>query len=193
MLIAFIAAVAFVALSLCVFNDARLVVRFDSAVDRWFLPLRTRAWSRFFAVITFFGSVFGVVLVSLAIIVLTHGNRAVIEFGAIAIGGTAVVVQAVKVFTARMRPDHLPWRKRELQYSYPSWHSAGALALYGMLALFVTLYGTVPAVIFGAGYVLLILAIGASRLALSVHYASDVIGGYLVGITFLALAIALFA
>ena len=192
MLIAFIAAVAFIALSHGVFNDAGFVMRMDTVVDRWFVPLRTRAWSRFFSVVTFFGSVYGVGLVSLAIAILTHWNLGVIEFGITAVGGSAVVAQLVKVFTARMRPDHLPWRSRELEYSYPSGHSAAALTLYGMLALFVILFGTVPAAIFGAIYLLLILAVGASRIALSVHYASDVLGGYLLGIALLALAVGIF-
>lgn len=182
----------FVVLSICVFSDAPFVMRFDAAVDRAFAPLRTRGWSAFFSIVTFFGSVQCVVLMSCVVVLLTAWNTRVIELSVTAVGGAGLVVQLVKLFTARIRPEQLPWRKPEIQYSYPSWHAAGSVALYGMLAVLLAPFATAAVAWFIAGYVVLIIAIGVSRVALSVHHASDVLGGYLLGISFLALAVALF-
>lgn len=75
----------------------------------------------------------------------------------------------------------------EVGYSFPSGHSMVAVAFYGFLAWLIWKYMRDPLVrwfytiVFG----LLILAIGASRIYLGVHYASDVIAGFLVAFAWL--------
>lgn len=70
-------------------------------------------------------------------------------------------------------------------FSFPSGHAMVSVPFYGMLAYFVwlALRGSNPAAarISVAGFTLVILAIGLSRVYLGVHYASDVAAGFAAG------------
>ncbi|HEY3611431.1 MAG TPA: phosphatase PAP2 family protein, partial [Pseudonocardiaceae bacterium] len=61
--------------------------------------------------------------------------------------------------------------------AFPSGHTAGSAALYGILVLLLVRRAlvTVAATVF-------VLAVGASRVVLGVHYLSDVVGGLALGI-----------
>lgn len=67
--------------------------------------------------------------------------------------------------------------------SFPSAHAAGAMAVYGFLAYAIARDLPSPRARFQAAYwtSILIALIGLSRVVLSVHYASDVAAGFLVG------------
>ena len=72
--------------------------------------------------------------------------------------------------------------------SFPSGHALGSIVCYG--ALFLVFLPAVRGTwrrVFTAVIVVLIAAIGISRLLLGVHYISDVLGGWALGITWLGL------
>ena len=76
-------------------------------------------------------------------------------------------------------------------FSFPSGHSSGAVVAYGMLA-YIALRFVPPrwhlALVLAA--VSLVFMIGASRIFLRVHFASDVIAGFASGTAWLAVCIA---
>jgi len=74
-------------------------------------------------------------------------------------------------------------------YSFPSGHALFALGFYGMLAILVGRAVQSDAAKAGlwAATSLLVLAIGASRIYLGVHYPSDVLAGYLVAAALVAI------
>jgi undecaprenyl-diphosphatase len=100
--------------------------------------------------------------------------------------GTLLVTWKVsdlfKDFYHRPRPEH--WIAiHETSASYPSGHAVLALTFYGLIA-YALWRGLPPSLGRSAVPVvaaLWILATGWSRLALGAHYASDVLGGYLLG------------
>ena len=75
--------------------------------------------------------------------------------------------------------------------SFPSGHAMTSLITYGALLLIFlpVIRRKGPAI---AGMVLLVLAIGFSRLALGVHFISDVVGGWVLGAAWLTMATAAF-
>lgn len=107
-----------------------------------------------------------------------------------------VINLGLKELAARPRPDAALALVEETGYAFPSTHSAFVAAFYGALIYLLSHWDAFPdhpwlrRAIQGA-LALLILAIGASRVYLGVHWPSDVIGGFLFGgLCLAALAIA---
>jgi undecaprenyl-diphosphatase len=97
-------------------------------------------------------------------------------------------VNALKVAFRRNRPDD-PLHTFERGYSYPSGHAATAVVFFGGLLFQVLRSSDVPSAIGVVLTVLLsacIIGIPWSRLALGAHYLSDVAGGLLFGVGWLA-------
>ena len=79
----------------------------------------------------------------------------------------------------------------ESGYSFPSGHSSTGMAFYGYLIYLIYKYVNnkkikISLIIFLS---LVIVAIGLSRIYLGVHYASDVLGGFLLAIVYLIIFI----
>jgi membrane-associated phospholipid phosphatase len=116
-------------------------------------------------------------------------RRLALAWIAIAASG-AVLNQAIKIALDRSRPSP-EWRDRavlETNQSYPSGHAMGSTIGYGMLAYLLARRARprccVAVVLFLAA---LVGAIGLSRIYLRAHWFSDVIGGVLVGLSWLCL------
>lgn len=136
-------------------------------------------------VITFFGSVKGVAIISvIAIIILfITRHRLMCLFLALTIGlGAGVFNKILKLYFKRERPDIQPIIQ-EHGYSFPSGHSMGSMILYGCLAFVLfKVYKHKWAKLCGAIIgIIMILIVGISRIYLGVHYPSDVVGGYIAG------------
>lgn len=114
-----------------------------------------------------------------------HKPEAII-WSALFVGGQAILF-GLKLAFSRTRPSAPDLLVRD--FSFPSGHAFTAVVLYGAMAyvggrrLGARWARTVLALAVGT----LILAIGWSRLLLHVHYPTDVLGGYLLGIAWLAL------
>lgn len=105
---------------------------------------------------------------------------------AVIVFGAMISNALLKLVFTDIRPDLAPSPLPADGYSFPSGHSAAAVALYGTLAA-QCLRGTSRGRWFGA-VVCLVAASGimASRLVLGVHWPTDVVAGALVGAVWLA-------
>ncbi|WP_253279258.1 phosphatase PAP2 family protein [Comamonas testosteroni] len=106
----------------------------------------------------------------------------------VAVAGTGLSVRFLKATMQRERP--LDGLVHEAGFSFPSGHSAGTAAIFGMLAWLVArrLPPRWRAWVFAAA-VLLALSTGLSRVLLSVHHASDVLAGLCLGLGWTALVL----
>jgi undecaprenyl-diphosphatase len=106
---------------------------------------------------------------------------------AIALVAASLFTETAKDWVARPRP---PDPVAEAGgYSFPSGHTLNSTVVYGTAALMVWRSALPRGVRVGvsAALVALIACVGLSRIALGVHYPSDVVAGWLAGMVFVSL------
>ncbi|PMP80015.1 MAG: hypothetical protein C0176_03145 [Mesoaciditoga sp.] len=101
-----------------------------------------------------------------------------------------ILIESFKYIYAIPRPD-LSQLVPETSYSFPSGHSVGAFALYGMIAYFVLKSKLPKAVSWTISIIisLFILSILYDRLYVGVHWLLDVVSGASIGIACMIIAI----
>jgi membrane-associated phospholipid phosphatase len=105
-------------------------------------------------------------------------------FVVIAMAGAALLEFVSKLAVGRARPAFAHPVAGAAGKSFPSGHALVAVVAFGLLALLVPRRFRVAAWAIGVAAVLLV---SYSRLALGVHYLSDVVGGWLLGAAWLVL------
>jgi undecaprenyl-diphosphatase len=100
--------------------------------------------------------------------------------------GIVALNQLLKSIVQRPRPDGYQLIV-ETGYSFPSGHSMVSMAFYGLLVWMVLHYvrDRRKRHALAAAFVVLIALVGISRIYLGVHYASDVVAGFLVSMAWL--------
>lgn len=154
---------------------------------------RTPFFNDFFSYGTHIGGGPAVILITLlaGTYLLRTRSIAVLTGFFVAICGSIATTEILKLLVQRTRPGAPFPLIAETSYSFPSAHATAAVALYGFLA-YIILRRTssrLASICIGTGTALIILFIGLSRLYLGVHYATDVIGGFIIGGLFLAAGI----
>jgi undecaprenyl-diphosphatase len=101
---------------------------------------------------------------------------------AIAVVGTQLVVDVLKLAVERGRPEANDLGTTPSGFSFPSAHSATSVAVYATLAFLAAraCRGPRRTLVIAAG-ALIIAAVGASRVYLGAHYPTDVLAGWLTG------------
>lgn len=103
-------------------------------------------------------------------------------FIVVATAGGAALCSLFKVIAARARPELLPQLDGFTSYSFPSGHAWNGMIFYGEIALVAALFlprqWRVPAVALG---LLAAFFTGWARIALGVHWPSDVLAGWIGG------------
>jgi len=110
----------------------------------------------------------------------------------VTLAGALVLDLSLKYAFHRLRPTPV-FGPLPRSYSFPSGHALFSFCFYGVLAgLLAGRIRSLPLRIFiWTSAALLVLAIGTSRIYLGVHYASDVVGGYLTATLWVATLVAL--
>jgi len=134
----------------------------------------------------------GLVLIAM-FFVARRGSRRLTAFLAVTPLGGAIVDTLVKIAVNRPRPVVDNPVATAIGKSFPSGHAMSSMVTYGSLLL--ALLPSVarsrrPMVVFGTA--VLIAAVGTSRLFLGVHYVTDVLGGWILGLAWLIGAVAVF-
>lgn len=164
---------------------------FDMAIMQWMgangSPLLTSAALE----VTALGAslvVWMVVMVSSVFLWVSRHRYSVLLLW-VSILGAGLVNTALKAFFDRERPDVFPWRTPQAAAeSFPSGHSMTSAVAYATLAFLIARLEPAPVMrrltFLVAGMV--IVLIGVSRMYLGVHWPSDVVGGWIMGLAWAA-------
>jgi undecaprenyl-diphosphatase len=176
--------------------DTHRIYSFDLRLIRFWQGMESPGMTRLAEALSASGTtkpVVGIALLVMAFLFFVLRRRWELLTVVMALGGSTLLNSAVKNAVGRERPS-LHRIVEEAGYSFPSGHAMAALSLYGVTAYLLwrhvgsgwgrTLIAAIAAIY--------ILAIGASRIYLGVHYPSDVIGGYLLSGCWLAATIGTF-
>ena len=114
-------------------------------------------------------------------------------FVVVTAAGSSLLNTVVKTAVHRLRPVLTHPVAHESGLSFPSGHAQAAMVGYAVLLLvFLPILHGVWRRVAATFAVLMVLAIGFSRIALGVHYLSDVVGGYVLGAAWVAATAAAF-
>ena len=169
--------------------DGRLADRLNDAVHS------SSSFLTAVEVVSFFGrAVWLAVLVGVAALFLLrrHRPRLAAFLVLVAIGG-GLLNTAVKAAVDRPRPvvDH-PVSSAS-GHSFPSGHAMTSTVCYGaLLVTFLPVVRLRRRALAVAGTAVLVLAIGCARLLLGVHFLTDVLGGFVLGLSWLTASVAAF-
>lgn len=167
---------------------------FDANVHNFIAAHLTAGIINLMRSVTFFGSsyfLFPAYVVILALLLIRKKFRCAIDIGIVAITSFLFMTGLKPVFH-RKRPD-MPIINGITSFSFPSGHALSSFIFCGIVAYLVW-KGRLSRpykVLLTVLLFLFTLFIGLSRLVLNVHYATDVIGGYCLGVMLLIASFAI--
>jgi len=120
-----------------------------------------------------------------------QGMRRRLAAFAASVAGAEVLVEVVKLAVRRPRPASLEPLAQAVGFSFPSGHSAVSAAFFGSVAaiLAISAGSRRRSAAWLAGGMAVAAAVGVSRVALGVHWATDVLAGWALGFGWLALVV----
>lgn len=163
----------------------------DRPVWSWFVEHRTTAWTTVMRLVTEIGGtavVAGLALVVAAVLAWRRPERRGDSLLIVIVAaGVGAMILISKPIVGRTRPPLAQRLAEETNQSFPSGHATASIALLGVLlvVLLPLVARRWARLLMIVGAVLVVALIGVSRLYLGVHWATDVVGGWLTGATWL--------
>ncbi len=169
---------------------------YDVGIGKWFLAHATEDSNDFFFAVTQLGGTWAIIAGSLLLggwLVWRKRFAGLVTLLA-SVGGGILLNVLLKNISLRPRPDFVNAFYHETGFSFPSGHSMMSVLFYGIAAyLLVSQLKTWKwKVWLATGAFTLSLLIGVSRLALGVHFLTDVLAGWSAGLTWLTVCIILY-
>jgi undecaprenyl-diphosphatase len=170
------------------------ITRWDNIVLQWLHSHTTPFGIHMMATYTILGAAAFTAIPGIGIGALLARQRKwmMLKGWSAALVGGPIIENILKWSIRRPRPELAALFLHGFSYSFPSGHALNSTIVYGMLAyILVTLCTRHNAAKVGIVVitVLIVLGVGFSRLYLGVHYLSDVLGGFAIGIVWLAACI----
>ena len=181
--ISILSLILFLAITFFVATNA-FVINFDSYLNLNIRNVATSFLDRVAELITNIGDTVTIVILAVLFAVFLAYRKKLYQSGFVlsSVAGGAVLVYIFKILIQRDRPANMVIS--ESGYGFPSGHAVSSLIFFSLL---IYLYkdkikNIVLKNLFVCANVLLILLMGLTRIYLRVHWFSDVIGGYLLGL-----------
>jgi undecaprenyl-diphosphatase len=159
---------------------------FDDTIRAFVHEFAAPALTKTMQLASFLGSTLFLIVFGLLVLVglfWRKHRRGAILFAITTIGASALLV-TLKLAFRRARPEPFFDTILPASYSFPSGHSLASFCFYGALAAILTARVKnvwLKTIIWTAAAILIAL-IGISRIYLGVHYPSDVVAGFVVGL-----------
>jgi membrane protein DedA with SNARE-associated domain/membrane-associated phospholipid phosphatase len=165
----------------------------DPHVTAWVIAHRTGWLTSALQVLTWLGSTAFIIPAGLATglyFVLGRRDWRPPVLLTVAVAGAVGLYNIVKALVGRPRPPAAIWIGHYTGASFPSGHATQSTAFYAMLAIVVCagLSFRRRAIAWSAA-ALVVLIVGASRIYLGAHWLTDVLGGYALGATWVAIVV----
>lgn len=159
---------------------------FDKSVYKFISNFMHEPITNIVKILTNLGGAIFIIVTTIIIVMVCKDKK----YGIYIVTNLAIVTiinQIIKFMIHRPRPDILLRLIEEHGYSFPSGHSMVSMAFYGLLVYFayIKIENKYLKWITCSFLCFIVIAIGISRIYLGVHYASDVIAGFLLGIVYL--------
>jgi membrane-associated phospholipid phosphatase len=158
---------------------------FDASVTRWFVDQRSQAWTDVMSVLTWLGSSWVVVPLAVVVVVvlLIVRRRWLALFVALSVSGASLLSVLAKDVIRRERPPIDIRLQQSVSFSFPSGHSTQAAATYFAFAVVVAVLSPsrVLRAVTWLAATLIVFFVGVSRVYLGMHWATDVLGGWMLG------------
>jgi undecaprenyl-diphosphatase len=189
-----IMAIVFIIWSAMVTLNASFITNFDQAVVK-IVANHNPTEIQLFRHLTVIGNTSTIVVITVIIFIVLLWRKRVAAalFLALTMAVTNGFSWCLKHIVQRSRPavHHLIYADG---FSYPSGHSVGSMTLCLILLIFTFLWlkNKTAKTVLTLVWLFIPLFIGYTRMYLHVHFPSDVVGGWLEGITFVLLAYALY-
>lgn len=169
---------------------------FDRSVTDYVTSFRSPTLNSFFIFVTDLGDVYAylvaMTLVTVFLFIKLRSWKFILQLLGVLILSAISNIGLKRVFDrARPTEEHLVVIK---SLSYPSGHAMSAMAFYGFLIYLIYQIKMAKGIriFLTVLFSLLILTIGISRIYLGVHFPSDVAGGFIAGLIWVAFCIVLF-
>ena len=189
LLVGLVVSVAIFVVVAAAYVDGGTVVDLDLRVESWVVA-NMPAWAEWLArPFTWAGGAIGITLVSAAAVITLERCRRRVDAVLVIVvaAGAFLLTTGLKQVYERARPDAGSAIRLPHSYSFPSGHAATGIAVFGLLAVLLaersrTRHAGVLWLLCGFS---LGAAVGVSRVVLNVHFVSDVIAGFCVGLAWL--------
>lgn len=177
----------FIALQVADMLSTGGTIPFDEKIRHWVYDHRSPLASAIFIPVTYMGNWQTITILAAILLAIPATRRKIgLPFALISLSST-VIYKLVKGFFQRPRPELEVRLIPQGGYSFPSGHSMNCIVCFGILIYLIRRYCPNQKVcnILTALLVLLIIGIGTSRVYVGVHFPTDVLGGWSLGLAFL--------
>ncbi|MEM7436048.1 MAG: phosphatase PAP2 family protein [Myxococcota bacterium] len=168
----------------------------DVAFLRWLESIRDPRWTAVMVEVTELGGTLGtaaVMTVAVLGLSLSRHRRAAL-YVLVTYVGSVLITRAAKVAFARPRPSSeiVTAITEARSFSFPSGHALGTMVLYGSLVIAAMAIGNRRATRLSVALAAVVIPwVGVSRCYLGVHFGSDVVAGWALGLAWLNLTLLL--
>jgi len=163
------------------------VISFDETIRYWVYEQRSPLLSAIFIPVTYMGNWQTITVLAAVLLAIPKTRRDIgLPFAVISLSST-VVYKVVKGIFERPRPELDVRLIPQGGFSFPSGHSMNCIVCFGILIYLIRKLcpNRKIANVLTVLLVLLIVGIGSSRVYVGVHFPTDVLGGWSLGLAFL--------